>query len=366
MNIFDDIQELIFCDSISGLNVYGEHSEKVRGFLSNPTSKSADDLFNFIHEITQKEPVFALLKDLKEYERSFVKILPKHKDHYIHSASVYTLGLALYRNFKPLQEAVVTRRHEPGDNKSQNSSFLFRWALAACLHDIAYPLEMSLKSFSDYYTKLNPKFGEQIPVTVNREIFYTLDLLPILRVDQEVGADVRDTALGLIASGIAERDGRLLYDTLLETLRRHIDHCFSRGITDHGAFSALLVLNRVHNLYQIHPEWNIKDFYHEVVDAATAIFLHTTYRWSSLKDIYGQGKLQVHTPSPLGFLLYLCDTMCEWMRGRDKKTLQEPNMFRLTIDNGHITFNINHRFKDSIERGANLIDDNFPLRLNYI
>ncbi len=366
MNIFDDIKELIFCDSSSGLDVYGEHSVKIRGFLSNPTSKTADQLFNFIHEITQKEPVFALLEDLKEYERSFVKILPKHKDHYIHSASVYTLGLALYRNSRRLQEAVLTQRHRRDDIPSQHSSFLFRWALAACLHDIAYPLEMSLKSFAGYYGKLNPKFGDQITVTVNKDIFYTLNLLPILGAQNENDACKRDTALGLIASNMAQRDNRLLFDTLLETLRRHIDNCFSRGITDHGAFSALLVLSRIHNLYRLNPTWDIRNFYHEVVDSATAIFLHTTYRWSPLKDIYGEGKLHIHTPSPLGFLLYLCDTMCEWMRGRDKKTLQEPDMFRLHIDGDAILFNINRRFRENIQRDASLIHESFPLRLNFI
>lgn len=83
---------------------------------------------------------------------------------------------------------------------------------------------------------------------------------------------------------------------------------------DHGVVAALLALKRTHQFYEDDQSFDVRDFYYEIVDSATAIFLHNFY----FRHMFGQGigyeKFCHDFPNPLGYLLCLCDTLCEWQR----------------------------------------------------
>lgn len=122
-----------------------------------------------------------------------------------------------------------------------------------------------------------------------------------------------------------------------------------------------MVLKRVHELYEERPDWDIRNFYYEVVDSATAIFLHNVYKYSDLKNIFGNGIYRYDFPSSLGYLLFVADTICEWMRNGTS----DSNLFHLSIDNGKFIFKIHRKYKDKMENSIKLFDNNCPIELEF-
>lgn len=318
-NIFKDIEALIFKENDDHLSIITDHKAALQAFLTKPKPDTAVNLFKFIQVHHEKETVFKLLNDLRLFEKGFLAMLPDHRDHYLHSASVYVLGLAIYNSYSSIRNALSIDRHAP-NSEGQRKSFLFRWALAACLHDIAYPLEIALRSFNKYSIDLHEleDLEKGSFIRIDSSIYDRLDFLPILD-SNVIGIPKRDTALGLIADNLTRKKGNwnspITYQTLLELLRALLKRNLESGRIDHGVFSAFILLNRTHKLYDKY-KWDDKYFYFEIVDAATAVFLHNSYVHSNMIDFFGKGKFRYKYPSPLGFLLYLCDSVCEWLRGR--------------------------------------------------
>ena len=103
--------------------------------------------------------------------------------------------------------------------------------------------------------------------------------------------------------------------------------------------------------------WDIWDYYYEVIDASTAIFLHNSYRYSELKNIFGNGKFQYDYPSALGYLLYLSDSLCEWLRDRKN----DYKLYGVNVDNNRIVFRVPKKTKSKIGSAAKLFDDRIPI-----
>lgn len=358
MNIFTDIKHLIFEQDHDFLELREQHRLLVYNFLDKPSASNAKKLFVFVQRVHKKEVVFSLMDDLHIYESGISKILPDLREHYFHSACVYVVGLALYNVSRKLREVVVTTRHEVTDVSMQKASFLFRWSLAACLHDLAYPLELSLRTFNKYNEKLNNESASYLKIDEN--IYEKFNFLPILDVHRN--ANEKDTALGLIAYRISQDRARcrVTYETLYSLLVGYIKRGLASGRIDHGVFSAFITLKRIHGLYEI-KTWNSQDYYCEVVDSCTAIFLHNVYKFSVLKDIYGEGKYRFDYPSPLGYLLFVSDTMCEWMRSRKN----DANLFRLVIEGDNLLFQVHSKYKNNIESSAKMFDERLGLIVQY-
>lgn len=359
-NIFSDIKELIFLPSDDHLEIRDEHRNAIDTFLMKPDPDTAYNLFKFIKVLHQKESIFDLMNQLRLYEKGFLEMLPEHRDHYMHSASVYVLGLAIYNANQNIRDALTIDRHELS-NRAQKTSFLFRWSLAACLHDIAYPLEIALKSFNKYSVMLHELRDGEVGsfLKVDPMIYDRLNLLPILLPNSDIGIVKRDTALGLIADCISRARrawvSPLSYETLLGLLNRFLSTNLLSGRIDHGVFSAFVLLNRTYQLYQKHiTNWDIKDYYFEIVDSAAAIFLHNAYMHSDLRQIFGDGKYRYDNPSALGFLLYLCDSVCEWLRGRQS----DSNQYGFFVgSDGTLFFKVPKNAANKMKKTIAKIDD---------
>jgi hypothetical protein len=200
-------------------------------------------------------------------------------------------------------------------------------------------------------------------VKIDRDLYDRFNLLPIIHPQELTDYKRMDTALGLISHRLVN-DGsgrsRITYETLLDIIDRYFESNLKRGRIDHGAFSAIILLNRLHNLYE-HKGWPIEGFYYEVVDAATAIFLHNSYRHSSLKELFGNGVFRYDSPSPLGYLLYLCDSLCEWLRGRNR----DAHHFGIAIVDNMIQFKAPKKVKRKLEGARVLFDDRIPTHVTY-
>lgn len=363
--IFKDIEKFIFTPDIF-LNIQDDHKKIIQNFLNEKTAESARTLFNFIQNIHKKECIFSLMDDLRLYEEGFLHIIPDHREHFFHSASVYVLGLAIYNSCKPFRDVLTTDRHPLEDNYMQKSSFLFRWSLAACLHDLAYPLEISLKSFNKYSLKLHELKQDQKQsfVNIHKDIYERFNFLPIISPQKRLEKVQKDTAIGLIVNELTRRgNSRVSYETLFSLIHGYLCSNLEDGRVDHGVISALILLKRVHELYEKKPDLSVEDYYYEVVDSATAIFLHNTYRYSNfLKDIFGNGKYRYDYPSPLGYLLYLTDSFCEFMRmGTD-----DSDLFSLKISDKQIEFIVDERYKNSINKARKLFDERLRIKIKYI
>lgn len=317
----------------------------------------------------KKENLFVnFMEDLSLYEKSFKEIIPSHREHFLHSASVYVLGLSIYNSCRPVREALTISRHDNKDLHNQKSSFLFRWALTACLHDIAYPLELSLKSFRNYSSKFQKEGEEHNFLRIKEEIYKDLNLLPIVKPQKELEHIQKDTAIGLIVNRLTnykllDKKPTITYNTLLEIMIRYIDNLLQSGRIDHGIFSSLVTLKLVHELYRKNPDYNIKHFYYEMVDSSTAIFLHNSYKYSQLKQIYGDGEYLYDFPSPLGYLLCLSDTMCEWLRDNDDKPTDDSNLFGIAFNNNKINFKIPVDQYKKLKKDLNLFDKRIVINL---
>jgi hypothetical protein len=362
MNIFDDIKRLIFETDNKNLGIHGEHEEKILAFLATPNACTADDLFKFIQVVHQKEGIFNLMNALQLYERGLADILPDQREHFYHSASVYVLGLAIFNNCQPIRIGARTTRHPFGDVHLQKSSFLFRWSLAACLHDIAYPLELALKSFNIYTKKLKIFDSENSFLCVSSALYKKLNFLPILQPESNLLTERKDTSLGLIAQFLTNDGGnrcRITYETLLQHLTAYVEDGLAIGRIDHGVFSALIILKTIHELYEKHPEFNVENYYHEVVDASTAAFLHNAYRYAKLAEIYSNGIFRYDYPSGLGYLLYVCDSFCEWLREANSR----PEHFRINATNESLELKTIRKYEARIAKAKEILGNDLPVNI---
>ncbi len=69
-----------------------EHKTLIEKFIDRPVLETARNLYNFILKTHQKEDLFTYVEDLLLYEITLVAILPDHRDHFLHSASVEKWG----------------------------------------------------------------------------------------------------------------------------------------------------------------------------------------------------------------------------------------------------------------------------------
>jgi hypothetical protein len=127
---------------------------------------------------------------------------------------------------------------------------------------------------------------------------------------------------------------------------------------DHGAFSSFILLKCVYELYKDNPNWNIDDFYYEVVDSATAIFLHIAYKYADLAEIFGNGKFEYDSPNPLGFLLFLSDSVCEWLRGK-RRNLKK---YGIKVNGECITFKMPKSKQKKIEDSVLMFDNRLQIK----
>lgn len=378
-NILNDISKLIFPNVNDHLWIRDDHKIYIETFIEDPTKHNAQELFKFLLEKKTKTKMNKFVSEMALCETALKNILPEQRDHYIHSVGVYLLGLAIYNSCNKIRDAV--RLNKPYvDTESQKESFVLRWSIAACLHDIAYPLELSLKSFNKYSKNLNVEqqnlnVGQQDEKTnqdkkydysftqIDRKIYDQYNILPVLNPDELSDISKKDTALAMISfrlSNFKSSSKNISFDTLQKYIENDLEQLLKKGHIDHGIFSALYILHYTHSIINDATEINSSSdtspdyFYYEIVDSATAIFLHNYYKYSRLRFWFGNGKYLYDSPCPLGYLLFLCDTLAEWLRGENAGV----DLFRLITDKQNYIFKAPEKvISDINKKNALFFDD---------
>ncbi|NLX00991.1 MAG: hypothetical protein GXY40_00450 [Syntrophomonadaceae bacterium] len=312
----------------------------IRKFQENSTTEAAQDVYEsffrsyWIGIQTEVNPFIELLNKMKNYEQQAGQLLKSHRDHYVHSVNVFLLGLAIYATNPYFQrvfsEKVMNKAEYPDSYDTKNEEFFYRWGLASLFHDMAYPLDITLKQANQYIKFVcSYPMGDYTVVRIRMrfpEFTDNNELSPLLPVPEYEGEFAQKypgimkldgTSSGdiysLIAIKLHECFG-LDYELLRAQLRKHVDSIEERGMIDHGYCSAVIMLWWYHYLFKS-TRWNPAYFYFPVVDAASAILLHTFYPHLFMKEPFNLGKIYPEN-HPIAYLLILCDELQDW----DRKT----------------------------------------------
>jgi hypothetical protein len=297
-----------------------------------------------------------LLDALLAYEENSAVLLEKQRDHLVHSVNVFILGLSIFGQNTFFRKAFRDTRCKPydGAQSTPSAEFLFRWGLAALLHDIGYPIEIIHNQFKSFISFIGDVYGDKgSEPYLDYFHFDTLDSISeILFKSAFTGKFTKtlpeslhfDTLkpTHLLAYNFHSTLG-VPYEEVKNVITNFLSVMQKGSFVDHGYYSAIILLKWYGYLIQ-RSGFPSDILYNPILDSAGAIFLHNFYRMGLMKPPFSLGALSVWS-HPIGFLLILCDELQEWNRtaygSKDKKrVLAEASAIEIgdgTLDIHYIT-----------------------------
>ena len=291
-------------------------------FLESGSREDAFDIYYCYCEIFKPfgggyDTTGLLLEMLSEHETNASSLLMKHRDHYSHSAYVFLIGLAIYRNHAAVR-AAYNAEYGLEDGPHAACHFLESWGLTSLFHDIGYPFEIAHQQMKAYVCKLFPG---------NDDEHGFAPYVSYLNMDEFASSRVDDLN-ELYARAIAERLGEAYLDrTAYDQDKLHHELGImlrDRGVhanpaakdylfMDHAYFSGLVLAKA---LLDRHPEIeSYEQIPKAMLDAFTAIILHNSLFKFSIRSLLDTHEpLRLSDSQPLSYLLMLCDELQCWDR----------------------------------------------------
>jgi hypothetical protein len=275
-----------------------------------------------------------LLDALLAYEEHSSVLLDKQRDHLVHSVNVFVLGLSIYAQNTYYRKAFEKALCNPYDGalSTPSAEFLYRWGLAALLHDIGYPIEIIHNQFKSFIAFVGDSYSKKgSEPFLDYFHFDTLDSISDIlfksAFTQKFTASLPDgieldplKPTHLLAYNFHSTLG-VNYKTVRDAITKFLSVMQKNGFVDHGYYSAIILLKWYGYLIQ-RSGLPADVLYNPLLDSAGAIFLHNYYRNGLMKPPFSLGALSV-SKHPLGYLLILCDELQEWNRtaygSKDKK-----------------------------------------------
>ena len=291
-------------------------------FLKSGSREDAFDIYYCYCEIFKPfgagyDTTGLLLEMLSEHETNASSLLMKHRDHYSHSAYVFLIGLAIYRNHAGIR-AAYNEKYKLEGGPQAACHFLESWGLASLFHDIGYPFEIAHQQMKAYICKLFTDDGGDsgfAPYVSYRNM------------DEFVNSRLGDlnelytrAITERLDQGYLGRTGHVaadLQDQLLKTLRDRAIHENPADLEylymDHAYFSGLILAKA---LLERRPEIDDYDSIPEtLLDAFTAIILHNSLFKFTIRSLLDTREpLGLHDGQPIAYLLMLCDELQCWDR----------------------------------------------------
>lgn len=297
--------------------------EKAIGrFLASGSREDAFDIYYCYCEIFKPfgagyDSAGLLLELLSEHEVNASSLLMKHRDHYSHSAYVFLIGLAVYKNHKGFRDEYNVQ-YGLADGPEAACHFLQYWGLASLFHDIGYPFEIAHQQMKAYVCKLdknnNDDFGFAPYVSYRNMDEFTFSRL----------GDLNE----LFSKAIIERLGKsylsrtgtepyyaqynltkVLKDRGIHENPNEKDYLYM----DHAYFSGLMMMktylrrNTGIDSYEKIPV--------PVMDAFCAIILHNSlFKFIMRSFLHTKEPFGLYDGQPLAYLLMLCDELQCWDR----------------------------------------------------
>ncbi len=351
----------------------------VRTFLKSTTVDSAYKVYEtffkayWIGTQGKENPFLTLIENMKRFEEFAGRLTPDQRDHYIHSVFVFLLGLTVYeQNYnykKTFKNYALNKEIYPHSYDTSYEEFFYRWGLASLFHDIAYPLEITLKQ-AKYYADLlcsYPETGDRnLKITMdlcNFEEFIKLSTInPNPRHEEYFVSKYPDykrkfhhDAIAILSESIAN-NFNLNFNEVSKNIHNFKITMQEGNFIDHGFYSSVIMLRWYHHLVKS-TNWNPAYFYYPIADAASAIFLHNYFEHGLMKSFDLKPlRAKIH---PIAYLLVLCDHLQEWKRecyGRENLNYKCPTDFKLTLNN--YTLEINYEFSNGCLNGTNFFEIN--------
>jgi hypothetical protein len=299
----------------------------------------------------EHNPFIELLDKLKLFEENAGQLISKQRDHYVHSVYVFILGLSIFAqnsNFRLAFKAKVIDNPIYKDlYKTKNEEFFYRWGIASLFHDIAYPMEITIKQINEYINFISNHSdlkSDNIRIKMVIDNIDDFNSLPIIEPSAKFSEEFQNKYPQCKSLNMADSIDLLAYKLnislgvdIYETRESLINFAFKmqdESFIDHGYYSALIVLRWYHYLVQ-KSGWNPAYFYYPIVDSASAILLHNYYKNGLAKYPFYLGKLCAEH-HPIAFLLILCDELQDWNRqsyGKLDKLVSAPIGFDIMISN---------------------------------
>ena len=292
-----------------------------------------------------------MMNFVASYENGAARLVQSHRDHYVHSAYVFILGLAMFHTKKSYREAFSSIYSESSKNEREcYSKFVDLWGLTALFHDIGYQYEIPFNQIRennkfDYITDI--EMIKTVPAE-KRSVYFQYknmdkftDLLNIVQVygqslknemrytekylekyleqlvdDTFKPCDIEEVFAYHIKRRLSER-AHLDIEKIAEQLRKKNEpeefldkkaNAYS-VFMDHAYYSGIRLFKQMIDIYGLKFCTNKKRLA-ERMDAITAIVMHNKFFELCLSNEKNMS-MQEH---PLAYLLILCDELQCWNR----------------------------------------------------
>lgn len=313
--------------------------------------------------VNNDDSIITMVKEMKFFEEKAGVLTKKQRDHFIHSVNVFLLGISIYiRNTKfqnEFREYMTSGGKYQDYYKTTHEEFLYRWGIASLFHDIAYPIEISLKQLKSYLTFISDKCGlsgNQLEASVfikNTEVF---NLLPKMNPKADYNdeffrkyptfREYATNSLSLMALELSNCFG-IDFEMIENEMYGYVDKMVEGNQIDHGYYSALIVLRWFYSLVD-NQGWNPAYFYFPVVSAVTTIILHNYYKFGLMNHPFNMQTFNVKN-HPLGFLLIMCDELQDWDRkpyGSQDLDSIFPSAIKIELEDGKCQLEYLYRESD--------------------
>lgn len=322
----------IYEDTANGHSHKQDILISISDFLDDCCEEKAEQVYsNFFkaYWIGDKDnnPFLELVRKVSAYEQTAGSLIRNQRDHYCHAVNVFIIGIVIYQNsikFEKHFNDFISKSDYKDAYSTNHEEFFYRWGLASLFHDVAYPIEITIKQLNEYYSysvsygNSDTEAKKEFLKVLGFEKYRQCSMLIVREEYREEFENKYDLGIYLTQTESCELLALDIASSLsldLATLREHLmqyEDKISQGIIDHAYFGALICLKWHSVLFQA-SGWNPAYFFFPVLDASSSIFLHNAYEYLIMKDVNPGCKLKADE-KPIAFLLILADTLQEWNR----------------------------------------------------
>ena len=307
--------------------------------------KCAKDLIKNHWNVHSKKSFYRYLNKLSQIEPGIQVFKETHRDHVVHTAYTFLLGLHLFKLNKNLRRSIKRYFHEnelesyspmnlngheifdgfflENNGQKEPSDDLellrFMWLLISTFHDLGYPFESFIYQMGTYITHINSLGKDQ------EEYINISPILPFNEMDK--------TSIGNSFELLNNIQKNYNIDGNYLDLEKYLEDRLKEGFVDHGIISALLLLKTSDALYMKNPQWN-KDFFVKTFPhIALSIALHNV-DWDFAKKNYDKLPEITLEDFPLCYLLIVADTLQEWDRPAKSSSYEliKPTNMSIKLD----------------------------------
>lgn len=332
--------------------------QALENFCLDPNNNTAGQVYSACLLVYRMSGLQEVVNEMQKYETTSATLIPKHRDHYVHTVNVFLIGIAIYIHNAEIRSACSKAFDYPDGYSAREEEFLYRWSTAALFHDAGYPLQIAYGTIHEFTSMLmrpnlsydagnisggnthRQPLSNPIAVLTFPELdamLYVNNLQPkpefkddFYQKYPDFDERLTNDILELLAMRIS-RFGFAAPVNIRGAIVNSIRCQLKGGYVDHAIFSAIILLKWTNDAFQ-RAQWNPAYFYLPTVDAATAILLHNSYNYLFQQVPFNRSGLQV-ADSPLAWLLMLIDNIQEYSRPSYgyKKPPFTPNDYSIEI-----------------------------------